>query len=66
MEVDHPAAGGTVRAGVEVFTVEVGEEDVLVAWIALDELLGLLGCEEESLPQDNRALEGLARVGYQP
>ncbi|MET9825013.1 hypothetical protein ABZ038_26005, partial [Streptomyces sp. NPDC006349] len=66
VEVDHPAAGGAVRSGVEVFAVEVGEEDVLVAGVALDQVFGLLWCEDEPLTQDDRALEGLPRVGYQP
>jgi hypothetical protein len=66
MEIDHPAAGGAVRAGVEVLAVEVGEEDVLVAWVALDQVFSLLRREDEALAQDDRALKGLPRVCYQP
>ncbi|MDX2545411.1 hypothetical protein PV331_26645, partial [Streptomyces sp. WI04-05B] len=49
VEVDHPAARRAVRTGVEVLAVEVGEEDVAVARVALDELLGLLGRQDEAL-----------------
>ncbi|MDX2588094.1 hypothetical protein PV349_32600, partial [Streptomyces sp. WI04-05A] len=64
-EVDHPAARRAVRTGVEVLAVEVGEEDVAVARVALDELLGLLGRQDEALPQNVGPLKGLPAVGYQ-
>lgn len=52
VEVDDPAGGRRIGAGVEVFAVEVGEEHLGVACIGGNPLLRLSFIEHEAHPED--------------
>jgi hypothetical protein len=57
MKVDHPPARRTVRSGVEILAIEVGEEHFGIALVRFDQFLSASRRECEAHPEHIRTYE---------